>query len=139
LQEYPLIRESEIYLQPQVRSRGLPLKALVVDDDADVLSTSSDVFRLMGFEVISASSGTEAIDLLECTPDIEVLFTDVLMPGMSGVALGREARRLAPGIKVILISGFPGAVMDANAGEPGEFLFLMKPVLWSEVAVVLRR
>lgn len=114
-------------------------KVLVVDDQPDALVSTVELFRMMGYEVLEAASGDEAIRILAEVPDIEVLFTDVFMPCMDGVHLGREARKLIPGINVILVSGFPASVMDFHAGEPGEFHFLMKPFLMSEVAIVLRR
>jgi CheY-like chemotaxis protein len=114
-------------------------KVLVVDDQPDALLSTVELFRMMGYEVLEAASGDEAIRILADVPDIEVLFTDVFMPCMDGVRLGREARKLIPGINVILVSGFPASVMDLHAGEPGEFHFLMKPFLMSEVAIVLRR
>jgi DNA-binding NtrC family response regulator len=114
-------------------------KVLVVDDQPDALLSTVELFRMMGYEVLEAAGGDEAIRILADVPDIEVLFTDVFMPAMDGVHLGREARKLIPGINVILVSGFPASVMDLHAGEPGEFHFLMKPFLMSEVAIVLRR
>ena len=114
-------------------------KVLVVDDQPEALSSTGDLFREMGFDVLEASSGDDAMRLLAAVPDIEVLFTDVFMPRMDGVELGREARKLIPGINVILVSGYPASAMDQHAGEPDEFNFLMKPFLMSEVAIVLRR
>ncbi len=114
-------------------------KVLVVDDQPEALQSTVDLFREMGYDVLQAGSGEDALQLLGRIPDIEVLFTDVFMPRMDGVHLGREARRLIPGINVVLVSGFPASAMDLHAGEPGEFHFLMKPFLMSEVAIVLRR
>lgn len=114
-------------------------RALVVDDQPDVLDTTAELFKMMGYEVLCAGSGAEALQTLQRVPDIEVLFTDVLMPGMSGVTLGRAARALLPGIKVILVSGFPASAMKGNEGEPWEFQFLMKPFRMSDIAMLLRK
>lgn len=116
-----------------------PPKMLIVDDQADVLTVAVDLLQSLGYDVLSAASGDEALAILERVGDIEVLLTDVLMPGMNGVELGREARKRVPGINVILISGFPSTAMEAHAGEPGEFKFLMKPYSLAEVAILLRR
>ena len=123
--------------QPSRRRSGR--KVLVVDDQPEALVSTVELFRMMGFDVLDASSGDDAVEVLGQVPDIEVLFTDVFMPRMDGVRLAREARRLIPGINVILVSGFPASAMDLHTGEPGEFHFLMKPFLMSEVAIVLRR
>jgi CheY-like chemotaxis protein len=114
-------------------------KVLIVDDQPDALLSTVELFQMMGFEALQADSGDAAIKILSATPDIQVLFTDVFMPCMDGVRLGREARKLIPGINVILVSGSPASAMELHAGEPGEFHFLMKPFLMSEVAIVLRR
>lgn len=111
----------------------------MVDDQPEALVSTAELFRMMGYEVLAAGSGDEALGILERVADIEVLFTDVFMPDMDGVRLAREARRLLPGINVILVSGFPATAMELHGGEPGEFHFLMKPFLMSEVAIVLRR
>jgi len=133
-----IYRTQDTYPPDKSRRRS-GRKVLVVDDHQEALLTTAEVFREMGYDVLQASSGEEAVQVLTQTPDIEVLFTDVFMPRMDGVHLGREARRLVPGINVILVSGFPASAMDLHAGEPGEFHFLMKPFLMSEVAIVLRR
>lgn len=134
-----IYRTQDTYPPDKPSRRRSGRKVLVVDDQPEALQSTVDLFREMGYDVLQASSGEEALQLLRGVPDIEVLFTDVFMPRMDGVHLGREARRLVPGINVILVSGFPASAMDLHAGEPGEFHFLMKPFLMSEVAIVLRR
>jgi CheY-like chemotaxis protein len=115
-------------------------RVLVVDDEADVLFPTVELFRIMGYETFGAASAAEALAQLDVSRDFQVLFTDVLMPGMDGVALAREARRLVPGIKVVLVSAYPESAMDPDLRLPGEdFHFLLKPFLLSEVAIVLRR
>ena len=134
-----IFRTLDAYPPDKPSRRRSGRKVLVVDDQPEALVSTVDLFREMGFDVLQASGGEEAIQVLGRTSDIEVLFTDVFMPRMDGVHLGREARKLIPGINVILVSGFPASAMDIHAGEPGEFHFLMKPFLMSEVAIVLRR
>lgn len=115
------------------------LKALVVDDEDDVLETTAAVIESMGYQALRANNAAAAMDLLKTHSDIGVLFTDVLMPKVSGVQLGRTARNLNPNIDVILVSGYPATAMEKNEGEPQEFKFLMKPVEASEIALILRR
>ena len=117
---------------------GQSRKMLLVDDEAEVLSTSAEALQSLGYEVVCAATAQEALRALSEASDIEVMLADVLMPGTNGVDLAREARRLQPSLDVILVSGFPTTAMDASAGEPGEFKFLMKPYTTSEVALVLR-
>ena len=113
--------------------------ALIVDDEPDVLSATVELFELMGYRVRFAGCGGEALEILRRTPDVQVLYTDVLMPRMDGVTLARKARELSPSIKVVLVSGSPDTVADLHGGDPSEFDLLMKPVLLSEVAIALRR
>jgi len=115
------------------------IRVLVVDDQPDVLATTVELFKLMGYEVLSADNGDDAVEILRRTPDIQVLFSDVVMPGMNGIKLGQEARRLIPGINVILASGFQGDAMGAASADIGDFHFLVKPFRMADVARALRK
>jgi CheY-like chemotaxis protein len=115
------------------------LKALIVDDQPDVLATTVDLFTMMGYEVLAAGSGDEALEIVKRHGDIDVLFTDVVMPGMDGVTLGRETRKLRPRLKVILVSGFPATALQAQGSDFEEFHFIMKPFSMSQVAMLLRK
>jgi CheY-like chemotaxis protein len=121
---------------PATESGATRLKALVVDDEADVLEVAVELFKAMGYEVFPARSGKEAVDLMNKHSDIDVLLTDVVMPEMDGLTVGREARRLFPQLKIILVSGFPASAL-ASAG-PREFDFLLKPYSKSQLAKLLR-
>ena len=79
---------------------------LLVDDDDDVRETSADMLEELGYEVIQASSGQEALDVLDNRPELEVMVTDIRMPGMSGLELSDIARGRRRDLKIILISGY---------------------------------
>jgi DNA-binding NtrC family response regulator len=115
------------------------VRVLVVDDQHDVLTTTVELFRIMGYEVFSASNGTEALAILNREEDIQVLFSDVIMPGMNGVALARAARLLDPSINVILASGFQTMALDSNDTDVRDFHFLSKPFRISDIARLLRK
>ena len=125
-------------IESRVDASSQTRKMLLVDDEAEVLSTSAETLQTLGYEVLCAATAQEALQALSDGSDIEVMLADVLMPGTNGVDLAREARRLQPSLDVILVSGFPTTAADASAGEPGEFKFLMKPFSPSEVALLLR-
>ena len=112
---------------------------LVVDDEPDALWAMVQSVMAAGYRVCSASCAGAALELIRRNSDIEILYTDVLMPRMDGVTLARRALELNPNIRVLLVSGSPDAVADLHGGEPGEFAFLMKPVSPSEVAYALGR
>ncbi len=79
---------------------------LLVDDDEAVRETSADMLQEIGYIVLRARGGDEALTLLEKHHEIDVMVTDVRMPGMSGLELSDIARRRFAGLKVILISGY---------------------------------
>jgi PAS domain S-box-containing protein len=113
--------------------------ALIVEDDFLVLESAAQLFRSLGYDVLTAGDGPSALALLEQQPHIDVLFTDVAMPkGMNGVELARRVARLRPGTRILLASGYPPAELTAQHGVFDEFSFISKPYRWTEVAEKLR-
>lgn len=86
--------------------RGL---VLVVDDNHELRHTVRRQLARLGYAVVEAEGGEEALALVESLPELGALVTDVVMPGMSGFRLAREAARLRPGLKIVLMTGFDGA------------------------------
>jgi PAS domain S-box-containing protein len=112
---------------------------LIVEDEPDVLDAAGQLFRSIGYEVATASNGVDAMAILERRSDIDILFTDVVMPkGMSGIQLARLARELRPDLKVILASGYPLPALRAQYGRIDDFTFVVKPYLLAELAKSLR-
>ncbi len=82
-------------------------KILVVEDDDEVRGYSTDVLRELGYKVVEAGSGARALAVLGQQPDIELLFTDIGLPGgMSGAQLAVEVRRQRPDLKVLFTTGY---------------------------------
>jgi CheY-like chemotaxis protein len=98
------------------------LCVLLVEDNAQVRQFAEDLLRDLGCDVVAASNGNEALEQLESKP-IDLLFSDVVMPGISGVELTRKARKLKPGLPVLLATGYSDEVVK---GSP-EFEVLPKP------------
>ena len=114
-------------------------KALVVDDEPDVLDMTVALFQSLGYEAIAANSGAEAMHLLRQHPDIKVLFTDVVMPDMNGVALAQAARQLAPEINILLTSGYMSGPLREQFGDAlAQFELITKPYRLADVAKRLR-
>ncbi|WP_420472661.1 PAS domain S-box protein [Noviherbaspirillum sp. ST9] len=113
-------------------------KALVVDDQPEVLGMAVELFSQLGFEVLSASNGKDALEIVRRTPDIDVVFSDVAMPAMDGIELARQVRSLAPSAKIVLASGY--ASNAAKARNPGidDFEFITKPYRMAEIIKKLR-
>lgn len=113
-------------------------KALVVDDQPDVLDMAAELFRTLGYDVFSASNGTDALSLLERNQDIGLLFSDVVMPGISGMELARSARKLIPGIKIILATGYIADVISKEERESNAFPIISKPYKIADIVQYLR-
>src|SRR5437764_9035394 len=76
-------------------------RILIVEDDPEVLDVTVEMLRALGWEVLTAPDAPSGLSVLRRDADIEVLFSDIVMPrGMNGVELAREARRLRPELRV---------------------------------------
>jgi PAS domain S-box-containing protein len=110
---------------------------LVVEDNIEVGRFSTQLLQDLGYETTWAANAAEALSLLEeDARRFDVVFSDVVMPGMSGVELGREVRRRYPGLPVVLTSGYSHVL--AEEGRHG-FELLHKPYAVDDVSRVLRR
>lgn len=88
---------------------------LVVEDEVLIRLVLAEHLRGCGYRVIEASSGEEAVQVLESEQSVEILFTDVHLSGaIDGFALSRRAKRLRPGIRVIITSGAERAAQQAS-------------------------
>ncbi|GIZ53707.1 response regulator [Noviherbaspirillum aridicola] len=114
-------------------------KVLLVDDNVDLLEMAEALLQDIGFEVITAESGEEALRILTSQTDISAMLTDVVMPGMSGIELGTEARKILPGLKIVLVSGYPNSADEDGKRDVHEFEFLKKPYRITEVLRVLSK
>ncbi|MGN7872410.1 PAS domain S-box protein [Roseateles sp. 22389] len=122
----------------EVASAASTETVLVVDDQPDVLDVTSELFRTLGFDVLSADSGEHALEVLERS-QVDVLFSDVRMDGMSGVELARHAVHRCPSLRVILVSGFAGMEGDVpTEGRLHGFPFMAKPYKLNDVIRKLR-
>lgn len=82
-------------------------KILVVDDDPDVLDVAGSLLAELGYTVLKAHDSREALRLLETNRDIDLLFTDIVMPGpIDGFDLAERAAQLRPGLRVLYMSGY---------------------------------
>jgi CheY-like chemotaxis protein len=112
---------------------------LVVEDDADVRSLAVALLADLGYRVLEAGTGAVALDLLKENSCINLLLTDVVLPGkLSGPRLATEAEKVAPGIKIVYMSGYTEQAFS-HQGElvPGRFM-LQKPFRRAELACKLR-
>ena len=103
---------------------------LFAEDEGQVRGLFEQVFKLNGFEVMTAVDGKEALQLAERYEGrIDLLISNVQMPEMTGPDLARELRKSRPQIKIILVSGSPQGVLLLDQG----WIFLHKPVSPSDL------
>jgi len=99
-----------------------------------------ETLHALGYDVLTAGDGVSALQMLTRDQHIDVLFSDIVMPrGMSGVELAHRARRIRPGLKVLLASGYPMATLSAEHGFDSGFSFVSKPYRWTELQERLRQ
>jgi PAS domain S-box-containing protein len=106
--------------------------ALLVDDEDLIRDSTAQMLADLGYEVVEASSGKEALARLE-DPRLTLVITDHLMPGITGAELAREIQARAPGLRILIISGF--SELDEIAPDLPR---LTKPFRQSELAAALR-
>jgi CheY-like chemotaxis protein len=104
--------------QLPAKTAGRPVTILVVDDEPRMRRLARRMLSEMGYQVLEAENADVAARLLDTQASIDLLFTDVVMPGgMDGRALGHWARQAHPGLGVLLTSGF--AQHTAGVEPPG--------------------
>jgi CheY-like chemotaxis protein len=109
------------------------ITVLFVDDDDQVRAPVAELLSREGFRVVAAASALEAMRILAREP-VDILFTDVVMPGQNGLELAKQARALQPKIRILFATGYYSQA--ANAERMGRLLF--KPVRVDEMRAALR-
>ncbi|MBE0604787.1 MAG: sigma-54-dependent Fis family transcriptional regulator [Deltaproteobacteria bacterium] len=116
-----------------------PLKrVLVVDDEPMIVSLLSTILREKGWHVTEARSGTEGIDHLD-RARFDIILTDLVTPGDSGIDLLRAAKEIHPDVEVILMTGYATADTAIEAMRNGAFHYIMKPLKTEEVVNLLEK
>jgi CheY-like chemotaxis protein len=120
----------------EAAEHGQGRRVLVVEDNLEVGQFSTLLLEDLGYETVWATNADEALKALAEGTRFDVVFSDVVMPGMSGVDLGHEIQRLYPDLPVVLTSGYSHVL--AQDGPHG-FELLHKPYAAEEVSRVLRQ
>ena len=110
------------------------LKVLLVEDNAHVRNFAAELLRDLGCEVKAVSGGNEALSALK-RESHDLVLTDIVMPGMSGVELSEQIARLYPQIPVVLATGYSDEVTEKRPDLP----VLLKPYATSDVSQALSR
>ncbi|WP_439599427.1 ATP-binding protein [Falsiroseomonas sp.] len=134
------VPEPEAPEAPPVPLEGGRGRVLLVEDDATLRRTGRAQLQRLGYQVLVAEDGEAAMALLQGGAPIDLLFTDIVMPGrLNGHQLARQAMALRPRLRVLFTSGY----QEGAAADPGDlaqgFLLLQKPYRLVDLAAVLRR
>ena len=132
---------------PRVTANGAPIPAplhkgretiLVVEDEPEVRGIALAFLRSLGYTICEAADGESALEMLAARTDIELLFSDIVLgSGMTGFDLAREAKKLRPGLRILLTSGYERASGGPDASSDIEVL--RKPYRREQLAAVVRK
>ncbi|HET6582098.1 MAG TPA: response regulator, partial [Nannocystaceae bacterium] len=123
--------------EPSAEPRGF-VRVLVVDDEDPLRRMLEILLRREGMTVLHADSGERAIEVLE-REDVDVVLSDVRMPGMGGLALVRWIREHRPGLTAIVMSAFGSIELAVEALHAGAYDYVAKPFKQDEVVLALRK
>ena len=114
-------------------------RILLVDDDAAVLEVARQILESLGYAVTPCGDPRRALGVLEDgSVRLALLLTDLAMPGMDGMTLAREARRLRPALPIVCCTGFGDARAERAAQEIGVAAFIRKPIDFDHYATTIR-
>ena len=123
---------------PTKRARGMTgINIIFVDDENEFLSNLAETFQGRGMNVLTATSGDEALQIMKGMP-INVVVLDVFMPGKGGIQTLREMRRAFPETEVLLLSGMADLETAVAGMKSGAFDYLVKPVNIDELETRVR-
>lgn len=140
---FPASSDATAVVSPATGADGVPggrETVLIVEDDEMILQQLQRQLVSLGYRVISASSGEPALEILRKTTGIDLLLTDVILPGgMNGAQIAAAAQAMLPELRVLFTSGYSeNAIMDEGRLTDGVEL-LSKPYRRSELAAKLRK
>jgi len=130
----------DVEATPQVAPEGSSAETiLVVEDDADVRAQSVEALGELGYRVLQAVDGPAALRLLRREAHVDLLFTDVVLPGgMTGAQVAAEAAEIQPGLKILFTTGYArNAIVHNGRLDPGVQL-ITKPYSFADLAAKIR-
>ena len=118
---------------------GDKFKILIVDDDESIRGYISRLLNMSGFEVVTASSGKEALNLLRVNPDVAVILLDILMPDMDGLETLNEIKKTSKELPVIMLSALGQTGIIVKAMRAGASDYLVKPFEEEELELAINK
>ena len=133
------VQETEFEAAQNVPITGGDEKILIVEDDTLVRQYVVTQVKSLGYTALEAGNAAEALVIIDADEDIDLLFTDVIMPGnMNGRQLADEAARRRPELKTLFTSGYTENAIVHHGRLDSGVLLLAKPYRKSELAKMLR-
>jgi PAS domain S-box-containing protein len=133
------VQESELEALQNAPVAGGTEKVLIVEDDALVRQYVVTQVKSLGYTALEAANAAEALTIIDADKDIDLLFTDIIMPGsMNGRQLADEAARRRPDLKTLFTSGYTENAIVHHGRLDSGVLLLAKPYRKSELAKMLR-
>ena len=119
--------------------RGGVESILLIDDEQAIVTMMHKMLEKMGYQVTSFCSGIEGLEAFKADPEkFDLIITDMTMPKMTGDKLAQEALQCKPDIPVVLCTGFSEKMNWEKAQTMGISGFLMKPVILSDLSIMVR-
>jgi len=127
--------------QPQldIPADGGSETILVVEDHDGLREYSTSVLRELGYQILEASEGSQALKLLNTRQDVKLLFTDVVLPGLNGRQLADEALRIRPDLKVLFTTGYTRNAIVHNGRLDQGVDLISKPFTFVALATKVRQ
>ncbi len=114
-------------------------RLLFVDDEHMLVEVHQEILERLGYQVMAARSGLEALEVFNDDPEIvDLVITDHAMPGMTGIELARKLLKIRPTIPIILCTGLTKTTIGQEAKDAGISAFVMKPIIMKDLAVLIR-
>ena len=113
---------------PRSAHEGSGATILVTEDEGELRAVIERMLTGAGYEVLTAPNGEGALEILKAEGErIDILVTDLVMPGMDGIALSGAAEKVRPGLRTVFMSGYSRDLVDGRRSLPTEAHFLTKP------------
>ena len=115
------------------------MRILIVDDEEVLRDVLEVVLRREGFDVVAASSGEQALSILDSTEEVDLMILDIMLPGISGIDTLRSVRISNPNLPVIIITAFSSIDGAIEAMKHGAFHYIPKPFKNEEVVLTVNK